>query len=510
MWAPYMDHRADNFFQLAEHLLETYLGATRDVLTTKDALDKSDIDRIIAIMQEYTPKLRHVFNNLCQNCPAHRIARHITPETTALEDNEIIAFARDSLTFSGFLLSQYEPANSMMWLLDLRLVIADYADLSRGGQRVLDQRVKRALEEKSGLYSAMLYLGGGGFTFVFIDADSEAGRRRADAIIDHVLKLTGRDGHAQTHPTRNGAGPQEKASTGSPTEDVKSGEADLLKRLRDRFDAAVGGLAETQSKRTGEEPAFASIRSQFSLTFVPIWDARTSAVSMALVWPRRHFPDGSRMAGYGLLSRGRHDPFHNDLQAQLLADAIEAVQRQATTAVQTKLCPPAIVGFSLAGLVCADLEALEARIGDALAGYAGGKIILWLQEIDEHIPYRSLTRLLGFLQKSGLSWITDLPLKHPYWSVCQEGGLPILVRDVERITALGLDEDSALQLARHICKKIQAQGRDCLMLNLQTSPWAEAVLRGGGRYLSGRLIGEATLDPGLIRELPSARVLMKV
>lgn len=505
-----MEHRADNFFQLSEHLLDTYLGATRDVLANKGVLEKADIDRIIAIMQEYTPKLQHVFTSLCEHCPAYTIARQILPDQAPLEESEIIDFARDSLAFAGVLMSRYDPASSGVWLLDLSRVIDDYAALSRGGQRVLDQRVRKSLFEAPHLAPAFLYLGGGSFVLVFLDSDTAACLARIDAVLEHVLKLTGRASHADRAGAAAGPPADRLGATPVPANGRADMEDALLKRLRDRFDAAVGGAEKDPGGAGGVEPDFAPIRAQISLSFVPVWDARSGNQCMALAWPRRRFPDGSRLSGYRLLMRGRLDPFHNDLQLLFLETAVEAVELQAASAPQPRLCPPVIVGFSLAGLICADLQALEDRITDALAGYAGGKIVLWLQEVDEHIPYRSLVRLLAFLKKKGLRWITDLPMQHPYWTLCYEEALPILVRDAEAIEGLGLDGPAGLLLARHLCKKVAGTGLDGLLLNLQTSPWAEAALHGGARYLSGRIIGEATPQPGLIHDLPTARVLMKV
>ncbi len=320
-WGPPVEYRANKFVDLAESLVDTYQDALDHALIGKKFVSDNEIRRIYNIIKTYMPKIQPVFENICETCPAYVASQKLQKSVGQNRAIDMSAAAYEVIDFIITLSKQNDPVKNRVFLMAIADFSNLYCRLAPGGRVNADERIRKALKHQIHRSDRMIYVGSGVFLFFFEKSVESDVIPKKQAILETVFGLVGESGGLQGGAAAEGANLMELAFRT---------DFDIEKHMKQAIDSLADARPRALEGSAGavNHPGFDVIASQLSFHYTPVWDARTSCVSLYQMETLREIEPGVFLRGADILTRKRGDEFHYRFQLHKINQGFSALLSQ--------------------------------------------------------------------------------------------------------------------------------------------------------------------------------------
>jgi len=377
----------------------------------------------------------------------------------------------------------------------------DYASLAATARAKIVAVVERVVKETLTPSDVMLELGAGTRMLVLATTDrSEA----ADRITLLRMRLTHALGKTSLTDGPEGSGSDGMAPPGSGDPD-ESGDPELARTLKTLFASALRDDADAGPVRE----TFPDIVATMRIDYLPLWDARTQAVTGTRIRCRRKV-DGAFVPEERTLLRGVGDPMMCDLQCHLIDTAVRDLMAAAASPDIGR--KPGIVHVPLAVPVFQDIGAykVERQLEDAAKLLGKGQIGFLLTDLDDRVPNGLLRHIIAKLAPVSGAVAVDLDVNDPRLPALKPLGVTTLHLDASILHRTGLRRERMAQAVQEAVKAASQAGFDVWASNVDVSVVCRQMVAAGAVLISGKAIGDAKPEPERPYRLPTNKVFLTV
>ncbi|MBI1205897.1 MAG: hypothetical protein GC191_01265 [Azospirillum sp.] len=506
-----MECHAENFYQLTENLLESYTETIKDGLAMRRIVADADLQRIHELLVSFLPRLRPVFVNVCEGCPAYRTAEELSSFVDGSSKAVFSESLKQLVEFIAVLLRDRQPLSHRVFMMSIADFSKIYCGMSANGRLILDRRIMKILVDHKECADKTVYIGGGVFIFYFLSSDQAEIRKRKERMLDIILSLVG-ERPEPSDPNRPAeAGRAGKSLVDQVFQSDFNQEGDLKKRIEERIEGHLNALGHAKSDSTPQKPPtfpFQKIADQISIQYEPIWERPTTLISMSLMRPRRAIEPGVFLTDNAVLTRGRSDPFHYQYQMFKLEAAIGAVL-EISVQSPTGGAPSVAVPFSLASMPGVNIEDFRQDLRDLIGSFDASRVVVWLEDIDEQLPHNPFVKILDSFARFNIRLFARLPFDHVYFSDYARTFQPTLVLDLLDFTRFGFGNEAVGRMIGAFARTCAVKEVSAAILNVNTSTQASMACRADYSWIGGKVIGDQRHGLSPVRELPASTVMMQ-
>ena len=497
-----MEHRADKFVELAETLVGTYQDALDHALAGKNFVSDSEVKRIYNVIKTYMPKVIPVFDNICEGCPSYIMSHKIQKSSNNSRDIDMSSTASEAIDFIITLSRQSQPVKNRVFLMAIADFSTLYCKLPTGARLNADDRIRKELKHLIEGSDRMIYVGSGVFLFFFEKATEPDIIPKKQAILETVFGLVGEKGGLQST-----TGPEDSSLI-----DVAfRTDFDIEKHMRHAIDSLADTHPRTVKGAAGaaNHPGFDLIASQLSFHYAPVWDARTSTVSLYRLETLREIEAGVFLHGADVLTRKQADEFHYRLQLHKINHGFSTLLSQETQLGMIGRPPSLLVPFSLESASGVSGDQFEQDIHDIFGFHGGDRLIILLCDISEHMARNLLIRIVSTLKKRKVKMFCKLPFTHTYFNLLAniEGMAACL--DIDDVLKFGFDIDIVEHMIQEFARYAKARHVHPMISHVDVSTMSGIAYKSGFSYIAGKVVGETRPSMNPVMDVPASRILLK-
>jgi len=504
-----VEYRANKFIDLAENLVDTHQDALNHALEGKNFVSDGEVDRIYNIIKAYMPKIRPVFENICENCPAYLASQRLQNSIGRNHGLDMSGATDEVIDFIITLSRQSEPVKSRVFLMAIADFSTLYCKLTAGGRLNADDRIRRGLKALLQGLDRMIYVGSGVFLFFFEKAAESYVIPKKQAILDTVFGLVGEKAGGHAAP---GAVLGTAAAEGAGLIDVAfHGNVDLEKHMKRAIDA----LAEAQPRGLDgaagavNHPGFDQITRQLTFHYAPVWDARACAVSLYQLESLREIEPGVFLRGEDVLTRKRGDEFHYRFQLYKLNHGFSTVLTQESQPGAIGRTPSLLVPFSLESVTGVPADQFESDIHDIFGFHSGDRLVVMLKDIGESLPRNLFIRVIAALKKRKVRLFCKAPFTHSYFNLLANVEGMAVCFDVNDVLKFGFEIDVVEHLIQEFARYAKARHVQPMITSVDASTISGIAYKAGYYHIAGKVVGETRPTMNPVTDVPASRILLK-
>ena len=498
-----MEHRAEKFIELSENLIDTYGDALCQALEGRNFVTDTEIKRIYSIVKLYMPKLRPVFESVCETCPSLMLAARAEHAFENSRGIDLSSQVDEVFDFLTFLIHQNDTLRNRIFLMSVADCSSLYCTLTPNGRSYADDRLRKGLARLIRPPERMLYIGSGVFLFIFEKAADSQTITRKQAILEMVFSLVG-----EKAGTASGSAPH--GGTAATLDSAFHAEFDVDEHMRRTISTLTAGHpADARSGGSSGRADFRAICQQLTFHYAPVWDARTCMVAIYRQEAMREIEPGVFLRGRDVLTRKRNDEFHYQYQIHKLNHAFSALLEMEGLAGAVGRLPSLLIPFSLDQFDTMEPERLESDIYDTFGHHESDRLILCLEDINERMPRNLFIKMVGILKKRMPRIFCKVPLTHEYLGILSRIDGMTVCLDVTDVLNFGFETTMIDAMIQEFSRCAKARRLSALISHVDTSVVSGIAYKAGYAFISGKVVGETRPMIGQVAELPASRILMK-
>ncbi len=504
-----MEHRARKFIDLAENLIDTYQDALSHAMENKNFVSDNEMRRIYDVIKAFMPKAAPAFENICINCPSYIYGNRLQGSIGRSAGIDMSSAADDVIDFIITLSRQSDPVKSRVFLMSIADFSNLYCRLTVSGRHNADDRIRKGLKHMIHGGDRMIYVGSGVFLFFFEKTNGEDIIPKKQAILESVFGLVGEKREVRS-PRGSASGGA--ADDGPSLVDVAfQTDFDIEKHMK----RAIATLADTHPRSPDgaasavNHPGFETIANQLTFHFAPVWDARTSSVSLYQLETLREIEPGVFLHESDVLTRRQNDEFHYRLQLYKINHGFSTILSQEAQQGSIGLTPKLMIPLSFENFTGISADQFESDIHDIFGFHSGDQLILMLTDISEQMPRNLLIKIITSLKKRKVSVFCRIPFCHCYFNLLSNiEGLAAYL-DVRDVLKFGFEIDIVEHVIQEFAHYAKSRHVLPMIAHVDSSTISGIAYKSGYAYIAGKVVGETRASMNPITSLPASRILLK-